>query len=292
MNLKSHYKIIISIIIVIILLSSFIIYYNDARNNPRTYYSPTDYRYNLKYFDEGNAFPMNNNRTFSHEITSFGIYNNMEVNLTSKVISPGVCIHTLSDGQFFACMGVNVTGHIPGMTSINVSALQHNNKVPCIHINNMTGRVYPPIPKNESMEYYYRITSNELNHNFIHNKYYNIVITVSIDKYIYDRFCINTEKESAIYGTVGLKPGCSDGNHNYNVSYNSTMFVYNINTSSFKIVNIQNGQFYFFTNPGDWYKIYYLNGENLSMFKDNSANNITIIKMPSRMISEEYYIYE
>jgi hypothetical protein len=28
------------------------------------------------------------------------------------------------------------------------------------------------------------------------------------------------------------------------------------------------------------------------MFKDNSANNITIIKMPSRMISEEYYIYE
>ena len=122
MNLKSHYKMIISIIIVIILLSSLIVYYNDARSNPRTYYSPTDYQYNLKYFDDGNAFPINANRTFSHEITSFGIYNNMEVNLTSNIISPGACIHTLSGGQFFACLGVNVTGHIPGITSINVSA--------------------------------------------------------------------------------------------------------------------------------------------------------------------------
>ncbi|MCL4311514.1 MAG: hypothetical protein M1462_03690, partial [Candidatus Thermoplasmatota archaeon] len=165
MNLKSHYKIIISIIIVIILLSSFTVYYNDAISNPRTYYSPTDYQYNLKYFDDGNAFPINANRTFSHEITSFGIYNNMEVNLTSKVISPDACIHVFSGGQFFACLGVDVTGHIPGITSINVSALQYNNKVPCIQIDNVTGRENPAIVKNASMEYYYCITSNELDHN-------------------------------------------------------------------------------------------------------------------------------
>ena len=271
----------------IILLSSFIIYYNDARNNPRTYYSPTDYRYNLKYFDEGNAFPMNNNRTFSHEITSFGIYNNMEVNLTSKVISPGVCIHTLSDGQFFACMGVNVTGHIPGMTSINVSALQHNNKVPCIHINNMTGRVYPPIPKNESMEYYYRIISNELNHNFIHNKYYNIVITVSIDKYIYDRFCINTEKESAIYGIVN---GTGETGASY--GFNDTFMVYDLNNSNFYTVNVHNGYYYFFTTPSNKYEFYsYYNNtlHNVNVYYSNSSVPHNILQAPDKSVCTSIY---
>ena len=185
------------------------------------------------------------------------------------MISPGVCIHTLSDGQFFACMGVNVTGHIPGMTSINVSALQHNNKVPCIHINNMTGRVYPPIPKNESMEYYYRITSNELNHNFIHNKYYNIVITVSIDKYIYDRFCINTEKESAIYGSIQ--------NHTKGtiVKVNTTLYIENMNNSIINTINVRNGYYYYFVQPYTEYKLYSLNNNTLKLIDTISNKKIT-----------------
>jgi hypothetical protein len=270
MNLKSHYKIIISIIIVIILLSSLIVYYNDARSNPRTYYSPTDYQYNLKYFDDGNAFPMNNNRTFSHEITSFGIYNNIEVNLTSKVISPDACIHVFSGGQFFACLGVDVTGHIPGITSINVSALQYNNKVPCIHIANVTGRENPAIVKNASMEYYYCITSNELDHNLIHNKYYNIVITVSIDKYIYDRFYIDAEKESAVYGCV-LKNDEPVNN------YSSTMYVENMNNSIINTINIKDGYYYYFVQPDTEYKLYSLNSTNntLKLIDTISNKNIT-----------------
>ena len=126
---------------------------------------------------------------------------------------------------------------------------------------------------------------------YLHNGNYNFTLTVSAGK-LHNTFYIDTEKESAIYGTVGSKPRCSDGNHNYNISYNSTMFVYNINTTSFRIVKINNGQFYFFTNPGNWYKIYYLNGENLSVFKNNNGNNITIIKMPLSTISKEYNIYE
>ena len=46
-------------------------------------------------------------------------------------------------------------------------------------------RVDHAIVKNASMEYYYCITSNELDHNIIDNKYYNIVRTVCIGKYIY-----------------------------------------------------------------------------------------------------------
>ena len=271
MNLKSHYKIIISIIIVIILLSSFTVYYNDAISNPRTYYSPTDYQYNLKYFDDGNAFPINANRTFSHEITSFGIYNNMEVNLTSKVISPDACIHVFSGGQFFACLGVDVTGHIPGITSINVSALQYNNKVPCIQIDNVTGRENPAIVKNASMEYYYCITSNELEHNLIHNKYYNIVITVSIDKYIYDRFYIDAEKESAVYGCV-LKNDEPVNN------YSSTMYVENMNNSIINTINIKDGYYYYyFVQPDTEYKLYSLNSTNntLKLIDTISNKNIT-----------------
>jgi hypothetical protein len=268
MNLKSHYKIIISIIIVIILLSSLIVYYNDARSNPRTYYSPTDYQYNLKYFDDGNAFPMNNNRTFSHEITSFGIYNNMEVNLTSNIISPGACIHTLSGGQFFACLGVNVTGHIPGITSINVSALQYNNKVPCIQIANVTDRADHAIVKNASMEYYYCITSNGLDHNLIGNKYYVIVITVSIDKYIYDRFCINTEKESAIYG-------CALKNDEPVNNYSSTIYVENMNNSIINPINVRNGYYYYFIQPYTEYKLYSLNNSTLKLIDTISNKNIT-----------------
>ncbi len=271
MNLKSHYKIIISIIIVIILLSSFTVYYNDAISNPRTYYSPTDYQYNLKYFDDGNAFPINANRTFSHEITSFGIYNNMEVNLTSKVISPDACIHVFSGGQFFACLGVDVTGHIPGITSINVSALQYNNKVPCIQIDNVTGRENPAIVKNASMEYYYCITSNELDHNLIHNKYYNIVITVSIDKYIYDRFYIDAEKESAVYGCV-LKNDEPVNN------YSSTMYVENMNNSIINTINIKDGYYYYyFVQPDTEYKLYSLNSTNntLKLIDTISNKNIT-----------------
>ena len=270
MNLKSHYKIIISIIIVIILLSSFTVYYNDAISNPRTYYSPTDYQYNLKYFDDGNAFPINANRTFSHEITSFGIYNNMEVNLTSKVISPDACIHVFSGGQFFACLGVDVTGHIPGITSINVSALQYNNKVPCIQIDNVTGRENPAIVKNASMEYYYCITSNELDHNIIDNKYYNIVITVSIDKYIYDRFYIDAEKESAVYGCV-LKNDEPVNN------YSSTMYVENMNNSIINTINIKDGYYYYFVQPDTEYKLYSLNSTNntLKLIDTISNKNIT-----------------
>ena len=254
----------------IILLSSFTVYYNDAISNPRTYYSPTDYQYNLKYFDDGNAFPINANRTFSHEITSFGIYNNMEVNLTSKVISPDACIHVFSGGQFFACLGVDVTGHIPGITSINVSALQYNNKVPCIQIDNVTGRENPAIVKNASMEYYYCITSNELDHNIIDNKYYNIVITVSIDKYIYDRFYIDAEKESAVYGCV-LKNDEPVNN------YSSTMYVENMNNSIINTINIKDGYYYYFVQPDTEYKLYSLNSTNntLKLIDTISNKNIT-----------------
>ena len=266
----------------IILLSSLIIYYYPHSN---TVYNNNGESINVKYFSVGYTFPYNKH---NYSLSSHFSNGNRESYLNSTIINPVVLPYNCGSVEF----NMNISTHNVNDKYVYVTIIGKH-----VGFNPFTNQSYCKITSGEqivklknSNRIYECLSSDYVDRNTVGN-YYNFTLTVSAGK-LHNTFNIHTEKESAIYGTVGLKPGCSDGNHNYNVSYNSTMFVYNINTSSFKIVNIQNGQFYFFTNPGDWYKIYYLNGENLSMFKDNSANNITIIKMPSRMISEEYYIYE
>ena len=147
----------------------------------------------------------------------------------------------------------------------------YRKRISIIKIDNVTGRENPAIVKNASMEYYYCITSNELDHNLIHNKYYNIVITVSIDKYIYDRFCIDTEKESAVYGCV-LKNDEPVNN------YSSTMYVENMNNSIINTINIKDGYYYYyFVQPDTEYKLYSLNSTNntLKLIDTISNKNIT-----------------
>ena len=285
MTLKSHYKIIISIIIVIILVSSYIVVYDTIHEKHMIYYNGGK-SIDLKYFNYSN-------RDFTVSSTENDIYNssshsmNGNQYLNSTVYYPQV--------RYLNCVRFNMNTHLKNINSKDIYVNLYTN-CESTHVYNSTKSYWVgdfnylhsivPVSNNNSK------ISVRIDGLVDNNNYYNISVKVCASNNFYNLFSIDAEKESAIYGTVGSKPRCSDGNHNYNISYNSTMFVYNINTTSFRIVKINNGQFYFFTNPGNWYKIYYLNGENLSVFKNNNGNNITIIKMPLSTISKEYNIYE
>ena len=266
----------------IILLSSFIIYYYPHHN---TVYHNNGESVDVKYFSVGYTFPYHKH---NYSLSSHFNSGNVESYLNSTIIDPVVlpyhygCVdlnmnistHNVNDRYIY----VTIIGrHVRFVSFTNYSCCKITSGEQIVKLKN-------------SNSIYECVSSGGVDRNSVGN-YYNFTLTISAGK-LHNTFYFHTEKESAIYGTVGSKPRCSDGNHNYNISYNSTMFVYNINTTSFRIVKINNGQFYFFTNPGNWYKIYYLNGENLSVFKNNNGNNITIIKMPLSTISKEYNIYE
>ncbi|MCL4311515.1 MAG: hypothetical protein M1462_03695 [Candidatus Thermoplasmatota archaeon] len=287
MNLKSHYKIIISIIIVIILFLPLIIYYYPYNN---TEYNNNGESVDVKYFhNEYSIYACMFNSNYSASSYSTG---NSESYLNTTLTNPA---YYQLEGQLMSHINISMKNINARYVYITTTGSNNDQYV------QITGTHTPINCKQEGNKWINKYSSFDNLHSmginfgiptsYLHNGNYNFTLTISAGK-LHNTFYIDTEKESAIYGTVGSKPRCSDGNHNYNISYNSTMFVYNINTTSFRIVKINNGQFYFFTNPGNWYKIYYLNGENLSVFKNNNGNNITIIKMPLSTISKEYNIYE
>ena len=287
MTLKSHYKIIISIIIVIILFLPLIIYYYPYNN---TEYNNNGESVDVKYFhNEYSIYACMFNSNYSASSYSTG---NSESYLNTTLTNPA---YYQLEGQLMSHINISMKNINARYVYITTTGSNNDQYV------QITGTHTPINCKQEGNKWINKYSSFDNLHSmginfgiptsYLHNGNYNFTLTISAGK-LHNTFYIDTEKESAIYGTVGSKPRCSDGNHNYNISYNSTMFVYNINTTSFRIVKINNGQFYFFTNPGNWYKIYYLNGENLSVFKNNNGNNITIIKMPLSTISKEYNIYE
>ena len=250
MNLKSHYKMIISIIIVIILVSSMLIYlHNNNHNSPgiKTYYSPSDYTYDLRYFPNGDNF--RENFTFTHKISSYGTYNNRIVYLNSTIIDPNVIpsfgCKTSGKSILYACIGVNKSGDIPGTHSITISTSR--NAIICNetddHTINYTGA-----------EYYYGIT--RIPYNIVDNRYFNITISVSIGKYIYDEFKIDTVQESAVYGCIL--------NHDEPVkNYNSMIYAEDMDDKDIFTVNIMNDSYYLFTNRNTNYSFYYMDNGTL-----------------------------
>ena len=284
MNIKSHYKIIISIVIIIILVSSVIIYYNINNKNNTSYYN-NGKSIDVKYFNVGYTFPYNKN---NYSLSSYSINNNKTSYLNSTIINPRVLPYN-SLGIYF---GINIVNNLKNKY-IYITITGNDNKY-FSGINNYSSEkiknnniIYKI---NNSNKVHYSIYSLYLG-NYLNNNYYNFTIKISSGK-LYNTFYINTLKESAIYGTVGLKPGCSDNNNGYDTSLNSIMFVYNVNESKYNIVNITNGNYYFFTVPGDSYKMYYLNNNNLTLFKYNDGKNITLINTPLKIESIQYNIYE
>ena len=271
----------------IILFLPLIIYYYPYNN---TEYNNNGESINVKYFhNEYSIYACMFNSNYSASSYSLG---NRESYLNTTLTNPA---YYQLEGQLMSHINISMKNINARYVYITTTGGNNDQYV------QITGTHTPINCKQEGNKWINKYSSFDNLHSmginfgiptsYLHNGNYNFTLTISAGK-LHNTFYIDTEKESAIYGTVGSKPRCSDGNHNYNISYNSTMFVYNINTTSFRIVKINNGQFYFFTNPGNWYKIYYLNGENLSVFKNNNGNNITIIKMPLSTISKEYNIYE
>lgn len=67
LNIKKHYKIIVSILIVIILISSLIIYFYPHNN---TKYINNGQEIDVKYFNVGYTFPYNKN---NYSLSSYSI---------------------------------------------------------------------------------------------------------------------------------------------------------------------------------------------------------------------------
>ena len=286
MNLKSHYKIIISIIIVVVLISSAVIYFYP--HNDTQYYN-NGKSITLKYFNNDNTQLIPNHYHISSYYNSDGrsVYLNTSVDPLAFNIS--------ADDFSCACMPVNMTGStvhakyvyvtVTGSDTCVIYGGHYNGTVKekCT-VNQNTARL------NYSSNMCFTVAVIGI-YRYLNDNYYNYTVKVSAGK-LYDIYYIDAHEESAVYGTVGLKPGCSDNNNYYNTSLNSTMFVYNVNENKYNIVNIINGYYYFFTVPGDSYKMYYLNNNNLTLFKYNDGENITLINTPLKIESMQYGIYE
>jgi hypothetical protein len=102
MNIKSHYKIIVSIIIIIILVSSVIIYFYPHNNE--LYYN-NGRSIDVKYFNVGYTFPYNKN---NYSLSSYSINNNKTSYLNSTIINPRVLPYN-SLGIYF---GINIVNNL------------------------------------------------------------------------------------------------------------------------------------------------------------------------------------
>ena len=101
-----------------------------------------------------------------------------------------------------------------------------------------------------------------------------------------------TTPSSAIYGTVGLTPACSDGNHNYDTSLNSSVYIKSVNSGEFFKVPIKNGHYLFFAKPDTKYELFYRNGSNFEKFKNNSGSIISYINSQNPGQSNSINLYE
>ncbi len=261
MNLKSHYKIIISIIIVIILLSSFIIYYYPHHN---TVYHNNGESVDVKYFSVGYTFPYHKH---NYSLSSHFNSGNVESYLNSTIIDPVVlpyhygCVdlnmnistHNVNDRYIY----VTIIGRHVGFVSFtNYSCCKITSGEQIVKLKN-------------SNSIYECVSSGGVDRNSVGN-YYNFTLTISAGK-LHNTFYFHTEKESAIYGCV---QNHSTGN---TVKVNTTLYIENMNNSIIHTINVRDGHYYYFVQPYTEYKLYSLNSTNntLKLIDTISNKNIT-----------------
>ena len=285
MNLKSHYKIIISIIIVIILLSSFIIYYYPHHN---TVYHNNGESVDVKYFH--NEYPLYIfNANYSASSYSIG---NRESYLNT----------TLTDLNYVSSppTSAGIDSHINiSMKNINTKYVyitttgDYGNQY--VEITPMGG-TFPVKCKIEGNKYIATFSSLDNLHGiqiefqdtnlYWHNANYNFTLTISAGK-LYNTFNVHAEKESAIYGIVN---GTGETGASY--GFNDTFMVYDLNNSNFYTVNVHNGYYYFFTIPCNKYEFYsYYNNtlHNVNVYYSNSSIPHNILQAPDKSICTSIY---
>ncbi|EQB72904.1 MAG: hypothetical protein AMDU4_FER2C00121G0001 [Ferroplasma sp. Type II] len=264
MTLKSHYKIIISIIIMIILVSSYIIVYDTIHEKHMIYYNDAK-SIDLKYFNFSN-------REFTVSSTENDIYNSSS--------------HSMNENQY-----LNSTIYYPQVRYLNSVRFNMN-----IHLKNINSKdVYVNLYTNCESTHVYNSTKSYWvgDYDYLHsivpvnnnnskisvridglvnnNNYYNISVKVCASNNFYNLFSINTEKESAIYGSIINN---TTGN---TVKVNTTLYIENVNNSIINTINVRDGYYYYFVQPYTEYKLYSLNSTNntLKLIDTISNKNIT-----------------
>jgi hypothetical protein len=283
MNLKSHYKMIISIIIVIVLVSSLVIYFYPHNN---TQYYNNGKSITLKYFtNDGDRL-----RPDNYLVSS---YYNSGSNFIYLNATVAPLAYNGTGSTSMACVPVALTANLINTRYVYVTVTGKDN---CI----IYGMYNGTVKQTTSGEHYTARLDYTSNmsfivkvigiHKYLNDNYYNFTVKVSAGK-LYDTFYIDTVEESAVYGTVGI----SNSTQTQDYSMNSTMFVYNVNTTQYSTVNIRDGYYYFFTVPGELYRLYYLNNDTLKSFYRNSNNSIVevgTISSPPNMesLSEDIFM--
>ncbi len=287
MNLKSHYKIIISIIIVIILFLPLIIYYYPYNN---TEYNNNGESINVKYFhNEYSIYACMFNSNYSASSYSLG---NSESYLNTTLTNPA---YYQLEGCLMSHINISMKNIDARYVYIATTGDNNNQYV------QITGTHLPINCKQEGNKWINKYSSFDNLHSmginfvipnfYLHNGNYNFTLTVSAGK-LHNTFNIHTEKESAIYGTVGSKPRCSDGNHNYDTSLNSNVYIKSVNSGNFYKVPIKNGNYLFFAKPNTKYELFYRSGSNFEKFKDNSNSIISYIDSKNPGQSTSINLYE
>jgi len=300
-DIKKHYKILIAILIVITLISSFIVYDITPKNiNYNNNGEPID----VKYFD-GIFPPILFRNTGNHTASSYYVSHNKLSYMNSTITIPRVS----RGAHGCLCFGINI--HLkninkkyiyidiksPSEPSVLSTCL---NNVTAIHLKYTNGICHTKYKINGNNISIPSIDINCIN-KFVHNNYFNISVKIALSNNFYNLFDISTIKETAIYGTIGSSPGCSDSgcfqyinysDATYNLSLNSTLLIENNNTHTFHTVPIRDGYFYFFAKPYTEYKLYYLGNSTLEEFKYDNGTIINSIETGSSGSSICRQLYE
>ena len=257
MNLKSHYKIIISIIIVIILFLPLIIYYYPYNN---TEYNNNGESVDVKYFhNEYSIYACMFNSNYSASSYSTG---NSESYLNTTLTNPA---YYQLEGQLMSHINISMKNINARYVYITTTGSNNDQYV------QITGTHTPINCKQEGNKWINKYSSFDNLHSmginfgiptsYLHNGNYNFTLTVSAGK-LHNTFYIHTEKESAIYGYMSYNnSSMPDKNINCN------LFIFDSNNSRYYNVNIKDGYYYFFVNDNSNYSFYYLNNNTLKSLK-------------------------
>jgi len=264
-TLKSHYKIIISIIIVIILFLPLIIYYYPYNN---TEYNNNGESIDVKYFhNEYSIYACMFNSNYSASSYSLG---NRESYLNTTLTNPA---YYQLEGCLISHINISMKNIDAKYVYITTTGDNNNQYV------QITGTHLPINCKQEGNKWINKYSSFDNLHSmginfvipnfYLHNGNYNFTLTVSAGK-LHNTFYINTEKESAIYGSI-INSTLST------VKVNTTLYIENMNNSIINTINVREGYYYYFVQPYTEYKLYSLNSTNntLKLIDTISNKNIT-----------------
>ena len=279
MNIKSHYKMIISIIIVVILVSSMVVYFYP--HNSTEYYN-NGRSITLRYFYKDSSLLIPNHYHVSSYYNSDGI--SVYLNTSVEPLA-----YNLSGGFSSACMPVNMTGSTVNAKYVYVTVTGSDTNVIYGHYNGTVRKKCTVNQNTARLNYSSNMCFIVRVMNicrYLNNNYYNYTVKVSAGK-LYNVYYIDTVQDSAVYGFVN-KTGTTGADQ----GLNSEFFAYDLNSSMLYDINITNGNYYLFTVPGNKYEFYsyYNNTMNRIFINNSTEHNIYTMNAPEGSMFTNVYL--